>query len=395
MKKLLAGLMCLMLALSICGCSLADDSDASVLGYDELMNWVNTYLAKAKEQTPLNAPIDEEDLTEDGYAYIYEFATFYFDKPAMEGANLLAMSFSGIEQPALRNVALDCELKDLLAAFYNENPDLVGDEDFAALYCVSSMPSGASWAWLQRNGQQAAVVQYAVHEQPAYGEEDGYTDCGLLFTLAENTVVSIKAYGLSSFIDAAQVESNLAAVKQVQAANSYHMFATSRVGTDLDAFDREDLYFSGMDYLSATPEKAEALLGAPVEDVWMEDEGGYLRTMYFSNAYLTFVYNADKTLSHLDFLTIDGPNLEGPRGVRIGESLSSVLTRFRHNEGEYDGVKELLYGDGVTAPYGTAEYGDNATATLRYALDLGEGKHITLHMDFTLNALSEIMVYCW
>ena len=63
--------------------------------------------------------------------------------------------------------------------------------------------------------------------------------------------------------------------------------------------------------------------------------------------------------------------------------------------GEYDGVKELLYGDGVTAPYGTAEYGDNATATLRYALDLGEGKHITLHMDFTLNALSEIMVYCW
>lgn len=395
MKKILAGLMCLMMALSFSGFCLADDSDASVLSYDELMNWVNSCLDKASTQTLLNAPIDEEDLTEDGYAFVYEDATFYFDKPQTEGASLLAMSYTNVEQPALRGIQPDMDLKDLLAAFYNENPDLVGDEDFAALYCVDALPASASWAWLQRNGQQAAVVQYAVHEQPASGDADGYTDCGLLITLAENAVVSIKVYGLSSYIDENQARGNLAAVKEVQAANSYHMFPTSRVGTDLDGFERDDLFFSGMDFLSATPEKAEALLGKALDDVWMEDGAGYLRTLYFPNAYLTFAYNADKTPSHLDFLTIDGPNLEGPRGVRIGDSLSSVIMRFRHNDGPFDGVREIFYGDGSTAPYGTAEYGDNASATLRYVLEVEDGKHITLQMVFTLNALSEILIYCW
>ncbi|MBQ8537105.1 MAG: hypothetical protein IJ461_06870 [Clostridia bacterium] len=395
MKKILLGLMCLIITLSFASLSMAEGSDASILEYDELMRWVNSYLDLAKSQEPLNAPIGEEALTEDGYAYIYNFGTLYFDKPTQEGASLNALVVSDLEQAAPRTASLSASLNDLLAAYYNENPDLVGDEDFAVLYCIDTLPSSAAWAWVQRTGQQVGVVQYAVHEQPASGENDGYTDCGLVYTLQENTVVSVKAYGLNSMISQEQVQSNLAAVKQVQQMNSYHMYPTSALGTDLEAFDRDDLTFSGIDFLSVTPEEAISLWGEVVDDVWMEDGANYLRTVSFPNAILTFAYNSDKTFSHLDFLTIDGPNLEGPRGVRIDESLSSVIMRFRHSEGAFDGVKEILYGDGVTAPYGTAEYGDNASATLRYAIDLGDGRHVTLHMNFTLNTLSEIMVYCW
>ena len=395
MKKILLGLMCLMLTLSVGDLSLAEENTASVLTYDELMGWVDDYLALTEVREPVNAPIDQEDLTEDGYAFVYDFGTLYFDEPKMDKGALNALSLYDAGQTGLRGVSLDAELKDLLEAFYNENPQLVGDEDFATLYCVNDLPSDASWGWVQRNGQQVAVVQYAIHAQPASGDAEGYTDCGLVYTLQENTVVSIKAYGLNRYISQEQVENNLGAVKQIQEKDVYHMFPTSRVGTDLTPFGQEDLVFSGLNFLSATPEEAIELMGNVVDDVWMEDGENYLRTLYFSNAYLTFAYNSDKTLSHLDFLTIDAPNLEGPRGVRIGESLSSVIMRFRHSEGDFDGVKEFLYGDGVNAPYGTAEYGDNASATLRYALDLGNGKHITLHMDFTLNALTDIMVYCW
>lgn len=395
MKKILLGLMCLIVTVSLGGLALANESDASVLTYAELMGWVDEIVGMASAQEPVNAPVGEDALTEDGYAFIYDFATLYYDKPTLDGAVLNALVVSDFEQPGLRGIGVNASLNDLLNAYYNENPNLTGDEDFAALYSIDFLPTSASWAWVQRNGQMVGAVQYAVHEQPASGDVDGYSDCGLLYTLQENSVVSIRAYGLSSMVSQEQVQSNLEAVTHVSNTNTYHMYPTSTIGTDLEAFDRDDLSFSGMDFLSATPEKAIERLGVPTDDVWMEDGEGYLRTVSFQNAILTFAYDAAKNFSHLDFLTIDGPHLEGPRGVRIGESLSSVIMRFRHNDGEFDGVKEYLYGDGVHAPYGTAEYGDNATATLRYAIDLGDGKHVTLHMDFAMNKLVEIMVYCW
>lgn len=395
MRKMLSGLIGLLLILALAPTALAQESEASALSLEELMAWTAGYVARAEDQEPVNAPVGEESLTEDGYAYIYDFATLYFDKPTLEGAVLNALVITEEGESGIRNVAVNAYLSDLLGAYYNENPDLMGSEDFAALYAVDTFPSGAVWAWLQRSGQQAATVQYAIHEQTASGA-DGYTDCGLIYTLQENTVVAIRAYGLNSLITLEQAQRNLAAVEQVQQETSYHMYPTSFIGTDLKPFERDDLIFSQLDFLSLTPEEAVAALGECLTDEWMDDDGAYLRTLTFPSAVLTYAYDGDKNLLRLDMMTIDSDGLEGPRGARIGESLSSVLMRFRHGEGEFDGVsRELLYGDGETPPYGTAEYGDNANATLRYALSLENGRQIVLHMDFTMNALSEIMIYYW
>ena len=128
--------------------------------------------------------------------------------------------------------------------------------------------------------------------------------------------------------------------------------------------------------------------------VTLTDEGAYLRSMEFASCTMTFSYDAQKQNPVLEMLCIDMDGLEGPRCVRIGDTLSSVISRFRNGEGDYDGVsREVLYGDGENAPYGLAEYGDDATAGLWYAAKLEDGRTVVLSMSFEQMYLSDITLY--
>ena len=233
-----------------------------------------------------------------------------------------------------------------------------------------------------------------LHGEQLSSGGDGYTDCGLGYTLSDNLVAAIRAYGLNETISADEVRSNLDAVQEVSEKTEYAQVPTSINGSELEMFDRDDLIFSGLDFLSLTPEEAEARLGAAQEDDWMEDEGAYLRSMEFASCTMTFSYDAQKQNPTLEMLSIDMDGLEGPRCVRIGDTLSSVISRFRNGEGDYDGVsREVLYGDGENAPYGLAEYGDDATAGLWYAAKLEDGRTVVLSMSFEQMYLSDITLY--
>ena len=86
--------------------------------------------------------------------------------------------------------------------------------------------------------------------------------------------------------------------------------------------------------------------------------------------------------------------MEGPRCVRLGARLSSVLNRFRNGEGEFDGVsREALYGTEGTGPWGVAEYGTDASCTLRYGFPTEGDQQVVLHLYFQQMYLSEIMLY--
>ena len=151
----------------------------------------------------------------------------------------------------------------------------------------------------------------------------------------------------------------------------------------------------GMDFLSLTPDNAGASLGACLEDDWMDDDNGeYVRTMQFANCEVSFIYDGQKQNPVIDLMSIDTDSMEGPRAVRIGDSFSSVLTRFRHSEGVCDGVStETLYGAEGQAAWGVANYGDDASATLRYGLRLADGREVVLYMTFDQMYLSEVLIY--
>lgn len=393
MKKCVALFLALMMALSLT--TAVAESDADALDYDELMDWAEGFKTRALAAgAPLNDPTEEAAYTEDGYAFVYDFATLYMDRPEMTADSVLqAVVVYSPEEQGPRGTGVDQLSSEVLNAFYNENNDLQGDSSFAALYVSDTMPAGALWGWVQRDGQRIETIQYAVHEQLSSGG-DGYTDCGLVYTLSDNLVAAIRAYGLNETISADEVRSNLDAVQEVSEKTEYAQVPTSINGSELEMFDRDDLIFSGLDFLSLTPEEAEARLGAAQEDDWMEDEGAYLRSMEFASCTMTFSYDAQKQNPVLEMLSIDMDGLEGPRCVRIGDTLSSVISRFRNGEGDYDGVsREVLYGDGENAPYGLAEYGDDATAGLWYAAKLEDGRTVVLSMSFEQMYLSDITLY--
>lgn len=393
MKKCVALFLALMMVLSLT--TAVAESDADALDYDELMDWAEGFKARALAAgAPLNDPTEAAAYTEDGYAFVYDFATLYMDRPEMTADSVLqAVVVYSPEEQGPRGTGVDQLSSEVLNAFYNENDDLQGDSSFAALYVSDTMPAGALWGWVQRDGQRIETIQYAVHEQLSSGG-DGYTDCGLVYTLSDNLVAAIRAYGLNETISADEVRSNLDAVQEVSEKTEYAQVPTSINGSELEMFDRDDLIFSGLDFLSLTPEEAEARLGAAQEDDWMEDEGAYLRSMEFASCTMTFSYDAQKQNPTLEMLSIDMDGLEGPRCVRIGDTLSSVISRFCNGEGDYDGVsREVLYGDGENAPYGLAEYGDDATAGLWYAAKLEDGRTVVLSMSFEQMYLSDITLY--
>lgn len=373
--------------------SLAEDNGAGALTWEELETWAASYKARALESQPLNDPTEEAAFSEDGYAFIYEFAMLYMDRPEMtEDAVIRSIVVTDPEEVAPRGTRVDYLASEVLNAYYNENPALDGDSSFAALYLADTMPDEALWGWVQRDGQRLMTIQYAVHEQLATGGE-GYTDAGLIYTIQDNLVAAIRAYGLDARVSENDVRDTLAEVQQVAATTGYAQVPTSYVGTDLDAFNRDDLVFAGVDFLALTPEEAEDVFGAAREDHWMDDEGAYLRTMEFASCSMTFMYDAKKKNPVLEVMTIDMDGMEGPRAVRIGDTFSSVLCRFRYGEGEFDGFTEALYGQMDAAPYGMAEYGDDASATLYYAMKADNGRTIQLYMPFEQMFLSEITLY--
>lgn len=374
--------------------ALAADNGGDPLTMSELTAWADQIKAMAMAASPLNDPTEEAAYSEDGYCFIYEFGTLYMDRPEMtEEARINTFVIYAAEDSlCLRGVQPDYLYSEVLNAYYTENSDLVGTHDFAVLYLTDSLPNSASWGWIQRDGQRIQTIQYAAHEQLADGT---YTNAGVIYTIQDNLVAAIRAYGLTDTMTGGEVNEELDQIREVAQSNEYSMVTTSLIGTDLEMFERDDLIFSGMDFLTSAPEDLEEVLGQMMEDNWMEDDNGeFLRFMEFEGCTLTYVYDASRENPVLDSMSISFDVMEGPRAIRIGDSFSSVLNRFRNGEGSYDestGI-EVLYGDGFNAPTATAEYGNDASAVLRYSLE-EDGRVICMAVSFEQMSVIDITLY--
>ena len=127
--------------------ALADDS--GVLAEGELNEWVVKALRDSATRQPLNAPVGEESHTEDGYAFIYDFATLYYDKPVLdENSVLLAVSVTDETYPGPRGVKLgDAQSVRWWAMGFSQR--------FTALTACPSPPTGAGRSWMARKESRA------------------------------------------------------------------------------------------------------------------------------------------------------------------------------------------------------------------------------------------------
>lgn len=391
MKKMLCLLLCVLLCPVM---AMADDSGASLLSCTELKAWAESYIARARTAQPLNDPAST--LTEEGYEFVYDFAILYADTPTMSAdtiINAVVLNDSGENGP--RGVNVGFAMAEVLAAYYTENPDLKGSYESAVLYTVDNLPESAQWGQVNRDGQRVQTIQYAVHEQMAVGGE-GYSDMGVIYTMLENRVSAVRVYGLNSRVSPETVDRVMYNAMLAALAEDYVQVPFSYNGAELTVFGEEDLTFSGLDFLHMDGEAAVALLGDPMADNWVEnDDAGYIRVMTFSSCEVTFLYDQNKQGGSLYMICFTADKLEGPRAVRIGDSFASVYNRFRNGDGEFqeETDSEVLYGVENEGAYGRADYGDNASATLRYGFSLSDGRRVTLQMEFTIMELAEILLY--
>ncbi len=371
---------------------LAEETEADTLLLEELTEWAARYHARALNAEPLNDPA--ESLTSDGYEFIYEFATLYADRPVMDADTVVyAVVITLPEEEGPRGVKVDDSLSAAMAAFYSENPELRGSRSNAVLYMIDLLPESLQWAEVQRDGQRIETVQYAVHEQLATGG-DAYSDAGLILTMQDGAVSAIRAYGLASRITFDDVYALRDRMQAASQADDYVQVPFSYDGAALEKFGGADLYFAGMDFTTLTPDYVAMRLGEPQDDTWVQDGNMSIRTMTYPDCEITFTCDGDGSNPKIYMFLITGPGMDGPRAVCVGNTFPEVFNRFRNGEGDFDGVQyEMLYGSEASGEFGVADYGSNASVTLRYGLVLEDGSRVVLHMTFTEMVLTEIMVY--
>lgn len=390
MKKMLCVLLCVLMCPVA---AMADDSTAAMLTYQELLNWAEGFIARARTSTPRNDP--SQHLTPDGYEYVYDFATLYGDTPQMSADTVIsAVVVTSEEENGLRNVNVNNTMSVVVDAYYNENPNLLGTKEAAMLYAVDQLPESAQWGQVLRDGQRVQTIQYGVHEQYATGGE-GYTDAGVIYTMADNRVSAIRVYGLNSRIDLSLVNSVMYNVMLIGLEKNYAQVPFSYDGASLAKFGAEDLIFSGVDFLNLTPDKAIDLLGEPLSDTEVDNGGnGYIRVQSFNGCELIYLFNEAYPQGTVYMLSLTGGEMEGPRAVRIGDDFADVYNRFRNGEGEFqeDG-SEVLYGTEGEGAFGKAGYGWDASATLRYGFTLEDGRCVVLQIEFTVMECTGIMLY--
>ena len=126
----------------------ADDS--GVLAEGELNEWVVKVLRDSAAGQPLNAPVGEESHTEDGYAFIYDFATLYYDKPVLDQDSvLLAVSVTDEAYPGPRGIKLGDAQSVLIDTYGWQNPTLATGflPPSTASTAFPSPPTGAGRSW--------------------------------------------------------------------------------------------------------------------------------------------------------------------------------------------------------------------------------------------------------
>ncbi len=299
--------------------------------------------------------IEEEQLTEDSIAFYAELSA---------------------EQADPRGLYLGDSLQQLLTVYPSDNPDLLGSYYDATLYVSGEKPE-VCVGWLLRDGQRVTEVVYTVYRW----QEDGVACLSIRFMLDQGVITGILIGPRTMYTEEEALE-EIGDIADSQEITDYFAYPQSEYGPDLGVFQREDLSFSGVDFLDLTAESALNAFGTAAEDAWTQDSTGeWLRILHWDGVSLILVYDVNRQFIKVDSLTVSADVLEGPRGVRVGDYLDTVIFRFRHSEGGFTDTGMTMYGDGETPPYGLLAY-DAEGAALTYALSLEDGETVLWYLTF-------------
>lgn len=400
LNRLFSLILCIMLAFSTAlaempanteeikaeGVELVGDTESTLSG-SEILSWVERVLQQSESENEAEKPVEEEL----GFAVKKESCTLYYDSSDIANAHLLAIRITEplIEGP--RGEMIYDEQNQLLKLYPNDNPDLVGDRDFAVLYLSAEMPEHASYGIVSRDGQKIRTVEYYVFEKRP---NDMYSSLVLSFSIENNSIESISVYGIMDEISQEDVQEDIRNASTKLNSNSYFAYKTSSNGEELSPFEREDFILGGVDLLSITADKLIEIIGSPDTDEEREIDEKRYRLLTWDGINISFAVNEKG--ERLSRLTINDNVMEGPRGTIVGDTFASVVSRFRSEGNPVDeDNQEMLYGEEYGESYGVANYYPNGMELAYYlTIKLDKDNKLNALADFNFegNLLSEINI---
>ena len=368
-----------------CAACIAEQS-ASAPDRAEILELAEKARTRALGDKPLNDPKSEDAITEEGYEIIYDFATFYADKPELTKDTVLnSVVLTEPEKPVFRQIMTDMSFKEVIDSFPNTNPELAGTHDEAVLYIDGSPEKGVSYGHVLRDGQRIRAVEYGTLT-PAEG---GTAHTGVSFQIEANLVSAVQLFGLNNIITAEEAQKITDDINSVSEIGEYKQVPYSQNGQELAEFSEDDLVFPAFDFLNADPDKMEGVLEDNIVD---NGDGTYLRVLSGDGYEAVFSCDADGKNAKPVTYTILSEDIEGPRCVRLGDFFTDVYNRFRHDDNaEIKNGSKVLYGTENTPPYGTCVYDDDG-AELRYVLKTKAGDAVELFLRFDQMDLSDIIL---
>ncbi len=384
MQKRLIFKMLVALMLIICAASFAD---AQPVTMQELNDLAERVLALAASQPVLNDPTLEAAASEDGFTFQYDFGVLYGDRDTWTPeTRLTALQLMDETVPGIRGIAVDSTVNQVMEAIPCDNPEMNGTPAASVLYLEGSAESGFLFGRVERDGQRISAMEYAAAD-PAANRK-----ISVIFGISGDGVDSIRLEGMTDEFLPDDAESLYAELEALTHQYAYARVPRSLNGKDLEIFHEGDLWFSSLSYLTAEPRN----LGENVEDMLIDnDDGTWLRRVDGDGFSAVFTCNSQGKDALLVSYTILSPDLEGPRGIRLGDLFHEDFTRFRSGEGDLsdDGTTEVLYGTVGNAPYGLAEYGDGSEMVLRYVTPTTGREDVELILQYKDTVLTEITLH--
>ncbi len=356
MKKIFA----LLLTLFLCLFSFSALCDeAEMLRQDEMIGLRDELVEMASSLPAETLTVYEEDGT---YRLDYDAFALYSDQTAIADDTVidgLEITPSESTLSDMRGLKPGDSLEQLLAAYPLDNPSLSGTYDEAVLYISGELPGTVNTGRLVRDGSRALVVEHAVYA----AQDDQVYASYVVYTLQDDVITAIQVLMQDQPIVLDEAKAELEALSLLQSKTEYSAYRSD----DPEELATEDLYFGGFDFIYGTPEQLIGILGTAQSDTWQQDGSNYLRILQWDGAQAIFNYDSARSLQKLNLLEIYEDLLEGPRGMRIGDTLTSVIGRVRHD------AEDALYGDGATAPYGRCSKSNDGTADVVYAVSAEDG----------------------
>ena len=340
MKRFFAVILALTLAAA---CLPAAFGEAEALNRNEMNAWREQLLKDSLENNRYAA-----DMREDGlYELTFDWYTLITDTQRLSSATRIeGVYFEMVPEedeltPAdIRGLRPGDTVERLLTVWPNENESLAGTREEAVLYQSGSLPGQASAGLLKRNGQRAEEVIFSLYQMTT----NGVSLSKVTYTLTDGIIDTIDIGFDKELLTLADAQAEIAAILDVQSTTEFSAFLSNGESVAAEIFNRDDLIFSDIDFLSVTPEQLIALLGDDYAEEETEDGDRIIRVYEWHALSAVFVFEADGTLIDIDNLSMNEDLLTGPRGLTVGDTLDVVLIRFCYEATEADGIHTWLYG---------------------------------------------------